>query len=469
MKKLFKTAILCVVAIAVSCSVEDGKPQDDLPIPLEVNLLENETLQLTNNPNDTNDMVFWSSSDLEIATVDDNGLVKGVNKGTARIMAKTGDDKLIQVWTVIVKEQEQDPDAPEEAEFITTWKGTEITIPTDQAYTYNYSVDWDNDGIMDETGLTGTVRHTFENLENHTIRISGVFPYMPMFETSDANKLALISIDQWGTGKWESMKNAFRECSDLSIPATDAPNLSEVTDMSYMFSKCKIENLDASNWDVSNVTNMSALFFETSLINVEISNWDVSNVTDMTVLFGLAKGFNIDFSTWDVSKVTKMAGMFINAKTPTRPDVGNWDVSNVTTMQAMFFGTTFETPDVSKWDVGNVTVLTYMFANTESTNPDVSNWDVSNVIDMNYMFLRAKLANPDVSKWNIGKVTTMYEMFIGADSFSNENYEKLLINFAGQSHQNDVNFATEAQAISPEALEAKQILLDDAWVITDGN
>ena len=53
-------------------------------------------------------------------------------------------------------------------EFVTTWKtdnpgvsnSTSITIPT-TGTGYNYDVDWDNDGIFDQTGLTGSVNHNF--------------------------------------------------------------------------------------------------------------------------------------------------------------------------------------------------------------------------------------------------------------------------------------------------------------------
>ncbi|MCG8702291.1 MAG: DUF285 domain-containing protein, partial [Bacteroidales bacterium] len=63
--------------------------------------------------------------------------------------------------------------------FITTWKTdndgtsgtTEITIPINSSYTYNYDVDWDNDGVFDETGLTGSVTHDFGTAGTYIIRI----------------------------------------------------------------------------------------------------------------------------------------------------------------------------------------------------------------------------------------------------------------------------------------------------------
>ena len=74
-------------------------------------------------------------------------------------------------------------DAINSTDFVTTWKtdnagssnSTSITIPT-QGGGYNYSVDWNNDGIVDQTGINGGVTHDFGTPGTYTIRISGVFP-----------------------------------------------------------------------------------------------------------------------------------------------------------------------------------------------------------------------------------------------------------------------------------------------------
>ena len=66
--------------------------------------------------------------------------------------------------------------------------------------------------------------------------------------------------------------------------------------------------------DVSQVTDMSWLFSsypnnDLAAFNGDISKWDVSNVTDMSEMFACSK-FNSDISKWDVSSVTNMGGMF---------------------------------------------------------------------------------------------------------------------------------------------------------------
>ena len=91
-------------------------------------------------------------------------------------------------------------------------------------------------------------------------------------------------------------------------------DVSNVTDMSHMFSDCTAFNCDLSKWDVSNVTDMTSMFFHCKAFNCDLSKWDVSNVTGMAAMFYDCKAFNCDLSKWDVSNVKDMRYMFCNCK-----------------------------------------------------------------------------------------------------------------------------------------------------------
>lgn len=159
-----------------------------------------------------------------------------------------------------------------------------------------------------------------------------------------------------------------------------------------------------SDWNVSNVTDMSGLFSNCSEFNDDISRWDVSNVTDMHRMFDNAREFNQPIGNWDVSKVTDMSLMFENAKAFNQP-IGNWDVSNVTYMYNMFQEATAFNQPIENWNVSNVTDMGGLFSRATAFNQPIGNWNVSNVIYMSAMFVRAEAFNQYLGKWDVSKVT----------------------------------------------------------------
>ena len=65
-----------------------------------------------------------------------------------------------------------------------------------------------------------------------------------------------------------------------------------------------------STWDVSQVTDMSYLFKDKTDFNDDISNWDVSNVTNMNFMFNEASSFNQDISSWCVTNISSEPSEF---------------------------------------------------------------------------------------------------------------------------------------------------------------
>lgn len=310
-----------------------------------------------------------------------------------------------------------------EEPFIMTWKtdnagytpSDQLLISTSNDFEYDYTIDWGDGNIS--TNVTSSIRHTYEQPGVYTVKITGIFPTTEFFIDHDANKL--LSIDQWGTNQWRTMRFAFAECSNLEIKAQDAPNLELVTDMEGVFYKASNLNSNLGHWDVSRVLNMRAAFAYASRFNGDISSWDVSNVIDMQYIFSGANSFNQDISSWDVSSVNDMTGMFVGA-TEFNQDISNWDVSNVTDMSFMFASAFAFNQDLNLWDVSSVENMEGMFFSAKSFNSIISDWDVSSVVNMTGMFSFAVSFNSQISDWDTSSVQSMERMFSDSKSFNQD-------------------------------------------------
>ena len=229
-------------------------------------------------------------------------------------------------------------------EFISTWQtdnvgassSTEITLPTNGAG-YSYDVDWDNDGTFDELGLTGDVTHDFVTAGTYTIRIQGTFPSIYFNNGGDRQKL--VSVDQWGTIAWEDMTAAFWGCSNMNVLATDAPDLSNVTEMGTMFRNCAVLDADLNAWDVSNVQSFIGTFRNCPLFNSPLNNWVTTSATQMRLTFAECDVFNQDVSNFTTTTVTDMDNMFQDALVFDQ-DLSAWNVTGLLTADGMFDGAT---------------------------------------------------------------------------------------------------------------------------------
>jgi surface protein len=329
--------------------------------------------------------------------------------------------------------------------FITTWKtdndgdsnDDQITITTATS-DQNYTVDWGDDS--QDTDVTGNTTHTYASAGSYVVVITGDFKNIKFTSDSDSEKL--LSVEQWGDIQWSTMSSAFRYSTNLVLNATDAPDLSQVTDMSYMFEEATKFNGDISLWDVSSVTTMKSMFEGATNFNGDISLWDVSSVTNMSYMFEEATNFNGDISLWDVSSVTSMYGMFSSA-TRFNQDIGNWTVSSVTDMYNMFL-------------------------NARNFNQDIGDWDVSSVTSMTNMFYGVRNFNSDISGWNVSSVTSMGAMFAGV-TMSTDSYDALLNGWSGQTLKSNVSFSAHGNTYSVAAEAARSTLVNTyEWTITDG-
>jgi len=234
-----------------------------------------------------------------------------------------------------------------------------------------------------------------------------------------ADRNRLTQIEAWGTAGWTSMNSAFSGCRNLQITATDAPDLSNVTDMSRMFNDCT--NLNSPSnidlWNTSTVTNMDAMFRNAFDFNQNIGAWNTGAVITMREMFYRAETFNQNIGTWNTGAVTNMRSMFYEA-TAFNQDIGAWNTQAVTDMYSMFYFATAFNQNIGAWNTSAVTDMEYMFFRAIAFNQDIGAWNTAAVTTMRDMFGFASSFNQNIGAWNTAAVTEMDGMFGDAIAFN---------------------------------------------------
>ena len=247
-------------------------------------------------------------------------------------------------------------------------------------------------------------------------------------------------------------------CSNcLNLSKFIAPNLdlSNATDISYMFSHCDatgdvIYNLD--NWYFPKVTQLETTFFtdyyNADTVTLHVNNWDVSKIREGTKYFYMfclhsSKDVMVEAKNWNFNGVTKIDDAFRLVGADARNvsiDVTGWDTSTVTNLNwafNLFANHATESVTIKgleTWDTSNVTSMMGTFNEvgyySKSIKMDVSKWDVSKVTTMKKMFNSSFSAADSLdlggfSSWNLESITDMESFFsyLGGNNYNGALYD----------------------------------------------
>ena len=182
---------------------------------------------------------------------------------------------------------------------------------------------------------------------------------------SDKSKIVIYSAGTIMAPK--SCNGFFADLENLVSLNMNNFNTSNVTDMSFMFYRCRrLVSLDVNNFDTSNVTTMSYMFADcTRLVSLDVNNFDTSNVTTMSYMFAdCTRLVSLDVNNFDTSKVNKMVGMFNSCFELASLDVSNFDTSKVYEMGNMFIGCISLTSlNLGNFNLQFCTILSSMLSN----------------------------------------------------------------------------------------------------------
>ena len=235
---------------------------------------------------------------------------------------------------------------------------------------------------------------------------------------SGCNNLTEIKgIENLNTENVTNMSYMFVKCKALTSLDLSNFNTEKVTDMQGMFKECSaLTSLDLSKFNTEKVTDMRGMFWECSnLTSLNLTRLNTENVTAMNGMFyGCTKLESLDLSKFNTAKVTKMNQMFYNCYALTSLDLTSFNTAKVENMTEMFNGCNALTSlDLSNFNTAKVANMKYMFYGCSAlTSLDITSFNTAEVTDMANMFKNCyALTSLDLSSFNTAKVTNMTQMF----------------------------------------------------------
>ncbi|WP_415328259.1 BspA family leucine-rich repeat surface protein [Chryseobacterium sp. MMS23-Vi53] len=311
---------------------------------------------------------------------------------------------------------------------------------------------------------------------NNTIQTNPIIDFILVQTSGSSDKI--VEIEQWGNIKWTSMNNAFAQCMNVQLTATDSPDLSIVEDASLMFNHAYNFKGAPSmeNWDVSHVKNFKYMFGHISsppigfvlndTFNPPIGTWNTSSAQDLSYMFTRRRVFNQNINNWNTSNVTNMAYLFAECTAFNQP-LNNWDTSKVTNMMFMLhFLTSFNQP-LDQWDTSNVINMGHLFHGCTAFDQPINMWNTSKVIDMNTMFSQASSFNQTLQDWRLDVLSSADNMFY-ASGVNCENFSKIIYGWAlNPSTSNNVNLQSVSPLVySAAVINERSLLLSKGWSMT---
>ncbi|MFV0483532.1 MAG: BspA family leucine-rich repeat surface protein [Bacteroidales bacterium] len=237
--------------------------------------------------------------------------------------------KFISAWYDVYAEESHSAD--DNSYFVTRWsviasagKGV-VNIPLNDTMHYDFTIDWGDGTIEPFSGKGKTCMHEYTIADSlatkdYQIRIKANsddgFPCIYFSATygvgNGANRNQLAEVTQWGAIKWKTMYQAFANCKNMDVTASDVPDLRQVTNMQETFLGCSVLKGTSKfgSWDVSNVENMKGLFRGDFHFNQDISKWNTSKVRQMGLMFKGVESFDQNLASWNIDSLKDATQLF---------------------------------------------------------------------------------------------------------------------------------------------------------------
>jgi surface protein len=267
-----------------------------------------------------------------------------------------------------------------------------------------------NDLVLDKANglFIATIDTTAAACKNYTLPVQGAVA-LKSINWGDGNKTQNYSATSSTTGAPHTYTQSgvqtitatgtFTQLGKLDSCVTAITTFANTntTTLTYTFSNAS--NIKTIAEIPSTVKDLSfAFYFNHSFNDASITKWNVSNVTNMTDMFTYADTFNQDISSWNTGSVTNLDEMFFGSKAFNQP-IGKWNVSKVQSFKNMFNQSQIFNQSLAAWDTSSATNMNGMFVFSRKFNQNLTGWNVNTVTDHGNFNAASDLTNANSPIW----------------------------------------------------------------------
>lgn len=249
---------------------------------------------------------------------------------------------------------------------------------------------WQPEAIKSMSGMFYE-NELLESIDLNHINTAELTNVASMF--SDCIKLKQCNIDQWNARKIENMDRFFDGCEDIEVIDLSSWVIDELKTIESAFALCRsVEILDLSGFNTNKVTSLNSLFSQTnSITELNIKNLDFSNVISARTMF---KNSNIKSIEINLKKIQDCHGMFESVGRLEHLDLNNWNTENLENITDMFKDCfLLKTLLVNNWNTARIEYSVRTFSQCISINSFdfLNSWNFDSLVNASFMFVGSNI------------------------------------------------------------------------------
>ena len=190
----------------------------------------------------------------------------------------------------------------------TSLGGNTVTFPNTTGN--NRIIDW-GDGTWERIGNGVDPSHTYSSTGQYTCTIATNISMTFQSAVAFVGVPQLIQVTDTEGITDVSSADSFGGSANLTF--VDEAFLSYKENLQSLLNGCTSFDDDISGWDVSNVTNMSFMFRDATSFNQDISGWSVSNASNMSLMFRGCTSFDQNLGAWQFKDFANISQMLFSS------------------------------------------------------------------------------------------------------------------------------------------------------------